>query len=890
MSITEADKILCRRYLAEKDHESIRQMIWDRKEMWWFQIYGITDFYRKFSREQYTDLFTELLSGCMITACCIGYLIIGDAQKGVRIYAGITDDEELYDAFRDGYRASFPGIDMSEQKDILLDSIERHFGGILTGIPRQISGEGIRSTGCGELEKEILPLDRLCRGLLGCDFTLLIVAERQPDIFLWAAAEKIDVELMNNSSLISTSKTGEGGWQLTVKNEEAQHYQQDLELMRKMLLDGVQTGMWGTCVYYGADTQMDMYRLKSMLLSNYSGREDSRLEAIHCMDIEGGLTFLREGVCFPANLDPHREKHPLNRVTDSNMEFYRFIYQTMMSSKDLAEYIRLPQRETIGFYVDNYVEFDTMVRIPVKEPAVRIGNITEPGRKNQRKIPNTYRIPLEDLSRHVLITGITGGGKTNTMKVLLSEIWRINGVPFLVIESAKREYIELRQINPLKNGEREFDSVDVFTLGNESVRSVRYRINPFEVMPGIALQTHIDYLLSTFNASFEMIAPMPYILEQAVYKVYEDKGWNLFTGKNVRGLTEYPTLSQLYYKIDVVTDSMGYDVEVQSNVKAALKARINSLRIGGKGAMMDTAHSIPVKELLKNPTIFELEDIGDDDTKAFVIGILLVQIYEYRKACGSCEHLLGVLVIEEAHRLLKKVTEGEGNNVRGKAVEFFCNMLAEIRSFGQGIIIADQVPTKLATDTVKNTNLKIVHRIVMEDDRSCVGAAMHMTSEQTDYLCSLRRGCAAVFSEGDNRPKLVSVPLIKMKDKVSRDIQIARIQQSVLQRFGSYYSNTEIQHAGCYYCENRDMCPSSTFIRALFTFPLEDLRKENSIEIKSVKKILQVIKCLEEEQLKRVLSKPQKLCAMGYLLKRFPISEERQAEFMVELIRWLYPE
>lgn len=63
------------------------------------------------------------------------------------------------------------------------------------------------------------------------------------------------------------------------------------------------------------------------------------------------------------------------------------------------------------------------------------------------------------------------------------------------------------------------------------------------------------------------------------------------------------------------------------------------------------------------------------------------------------------MMIEEAHRLLKNVPEGgEGGNTRAKTVEFFCNLLAEIRTFGQGIIIADQIPTKIAPDTIKNTN------------------------------------------------------------------------------------------------------------------------------------------------------------------------------------------
>jgi hypothetical protein len=189
-------------------------------------------------------------------------------------------------------------------------------------------------------------------------------------------------------------------------------------------------------------------------------------------------------------------------------------------------------------------------------------------------------IEKDDFTRHALIIGVTGGGKTNTSKSLLSTLWNTdNGkerIPFMVIESAKREYWEMRNL-------KGFEDLLVFTLGSEASGSaVRYRINPFETTPSISLQTHIDYLLSTFKAAFDLFPPMPYILEKAVYEIYSDRGWDIVENINRYGFTEYPTLSDLYDKIDVIADDMGYHQEIQSNVKAALQARIYSLMIGGK--------------------------------------------------------------------------------------------------------------------------------------------------------------------------------------------------------------------------------------------------------------------------------------------------------------------
>jgi hypothetical protein len=346
----------------------------------------------------------------------------------------------------------------------------------------------------------------------------------------------------------------------------------------------------------------------------------------------------------------------------------------------------------------------------------------------------------------------------------------------------------------------------VFTLGAEaSATSVKYRINPFETTPQISLQTHIDYLLSTFKAAFDLYPPMPYILEKAVYEIYSDRGWDIVENTNRYGLTEYPTLSDLYNKIDVIVDNMGYHQEVQSNVKAALQARVYSLMIGGKGAMLNTPKSVPIQELLSRPVVMELEDLGDDETKSFVIGILLVQLYEYRKSqmTKGSKQLSHILMVEEAHRLLKNVSEGgEGGNTRAKSVEFFCNLLAEIRTFGQGILIADQIPTKLAPDTIKNTNLKIVHRTVAQEDRETIGRAMNMNPAQIEYLSSLRRGYAAVYAEGDNRPKCVKLPLVKSFYEKNRQEVIHEVRRKV-QDIASGYDEVINHHAGCSYCEHR---------------------------------------------------------------------------------------
>jgi len=276
----------------------------------------------------------------------------------------------------------------------------------------------------------------------------------------------------------------------------------------------------------------------------------------------------------------------------------------------------------------------------------------------------------------------------------------------------------------------------------------------------------------------------------------------------------FPTLSDLYERIDPVVDAMGYEDRITMDIKAGLKARVGSLRIGGKGSMLDTANSIPMDILLNNPTILELQNIGDDEEKAFIIGLLIARLYEYRevenKQIADHAGLRHVTLIEEAHRLLTKTSNDLSNlenvSTKAKAVEAFCNILSEIRAFGEGILIAEQIPAKLAQDAVKNTNLKIMHRIVARDDRDLMGHTMNLNEDQNKFMSIIDRGDAAVFSEGFSEPFLVRVPhypsSVKMVDEKKTVIQDKDITQFMAKRLISF-DHIFGKQSGCEQCQHK---------------------------------------------------------------------------------------
>jgi DNA helicase HerA-like ATPase len=378
----------------------------------------------------------------------------------------------------------------------------------------------------------------------------------------------------------------------------------------------------------------------------------------------------------------------------------------------------------------------------------------------QRMPAGTLRFPLESLNRHVFVCGATGGGKSQTVRGLLEAATRA-GVPWLVVEPAKAEY---RLMTARLAG-----------LGAEVVRirpgeadAIAAGLNPLEPAADAAghrfpLQTHADLVRALFLAAFESEEPFPQVLSAALTRVYEDAGWDLALGEPV---TEdvapgYPSLTDLQRAAEKVILEIGYGERLTADVLGFIKVRLSSLRLGMTGRFLEGGHPVDVGKLLRRNAVLEIEDVGDDRDKAFLMGTVLIRLVEYlrlasRHERGAASGLRHLTVFEEAHRLLRRPDAASG--AVAHAVELFAGLLAEIRAYGEGVVIAEQIPAKLIPDVIKNTAVKITHRLPAADDREAVGATMNMTRAQSQYLVTLVPGEAAVFMDGMDYPLLVKMP------------------------------------------------------------------------------------------------------------------------------------
>jgi hypothetical protein len=469
---------------------------------------------------------------------------------------------------------------------------------------------------------------------------------------------------------------------------------------------------------------------------------------------------------------------------------------TVMKPSQAAPLFSPPGREQPGFAIVTRPSLGRAVRASRRdEPSVEIAPISLEGRAGA-----WFGLPLDELARHVLIAGTTGSGKTTTAQFLLEQVWSERKVPFLVIEpSVKSEYRALLT-HP------EFRALRVFTAGVENEAPLRLSL--FVPERGTAVQTHIDYLRMLFRSCFAgLYPPMPAVLDQALQEVYADRGWLLAANRNPRGASRraFPSLAQLLEKIDEIVAGSGWEEAVKMNIRSGLRARLGALRVGAKRLLFESVEDVSFAELAAAPTVIELGAIADAEEKALVMGLLMIRLLEHCSRRPLRPGLRHLTLIEEAHQILRQVSEStsvETPNTRAQAVEQFSQLLAEVRAFGEGLVIVEQSPSKLARDAVRNTNLKVAHRLTSADDREVMAGAMADGEAVKNILGVLEPGEAVVFGGLAHRSVEVKVPLGVSVRRTSDAVAVPAAMAS----FFAERPALSLVMEGCELCPGRASC------------------------------------------------------------------------------------
>lgn len=464
---------------------------------------------------------------------------------------------------------------------------------------------------------------------------------------------------------------------------------------------------------------------RSLMIGEGSSVESS---AVNLWQDRASVTAMREYL--------KRFTHPVfaRQLWENEADSLFYTAGTLVSGRELPMHLGLPTRSVHGLPIIEHAEFGRNVpdEAMPDEDKMNLGKIYHMGKEEAAGL----LLNRQAMASHTFITGSTGTGKSNAVYHLLDEIIKNGQTTFLVVEPAKGEY---------KNVFGNCTDVQVF--GTNPRETPLLRMNPFAFPENIHILEHIDRLVEIFNACWPMYAAMPAVLKDAIERSYQKVGWDLRNSESEKGV--FPTFFDLLDILPGVIEESHYSKDTQSDYVGALCTRVKSLTNGIYGSVLCAEDALSDAEMFDQNVIVDLSRVGSMETKSLLMGILVMKLQEYRMcSSGMNSRLRHVTVLEEAHNLLRKTSaeqSQEGANLQGKSVEMLANAIAEMRTYGEGFIIADQAPGLLDMSVIRNTNTKIILRLPDEEDRKLVGKSAALKEAQIDELSKLPLGVAAVY-------------------------------------------------------------------------------------------------------------------------------------------------
>lgn len=535
------------------------------------------------------------------------------------------------------------------------------------------------------------------------------------------------VNFATSRTLTDTLGTSQG-ITLNARNLSLQSMVERLEKQLKRIEECESFGMWNFAAYFvgtaAADTASAANVYRSVVSGTKSGIECS---AINTWTDDEKLRLLTPYV--------KNFLHPRFRYQgfDNDGTHYTDVTPAVwVSTKELTLHMGFPYHSVKGLPVIEHAAFAQEVLSKSRdEKKIDMGCIHHLGDDNS---DTRVELDLKSLSMHTFITGSTGAGKSNAVYHLLSEAQK-HSIPFLVVEPAKGEYRKV------------FTQAECF--GTNPRLGDILQLNPFAFPAEIHVLEHVDRLVEIFNVCWPMESAMPSVLKESIEKAYIRVGWDIDGSTNIHGDNIFPSFADVDAMLNETIKTSSYSAEVQGNYIGALGTRMKSLRNGINGRIF-TKQEMDLSLLFDQTAVLDLSRIGSMETKAFIMGIVVLKLQEYRTARAKEMNspLKHLTVLEEAHNLLKKTSteqSASSANVQGKSVEMITNMIAEIRTYGEGFVIVDQAPNLLDTAAIRNTNTKIVLRLPEGNDRSAIGASMALSEKQVNELSKLPTGVAAIY-------------------------------------------------------------------------------------------------------------------------------------------------
>lgn len=322
--------------------------------------------------------------------------------------------------------------------------------------------------------------------------------------------------------------------------------------------------------------------------------------------------------------------------------------------------------------------------------------------------------PQKEPNPHLLLSGSSGSGKTETLKVLCYELKRQN-VPLLIFDFHN----------------------DFIDFADTLIHEKNVRIHPLQILPGEKPSDIVYKISSIFTHTFNSITDVQEgTIREAIRLFYHESGiknlhepmsgtkellpFNRFPEFLSMASMDQRTLSSLKVKLDILFDYELFD---------AHKDSLN----------FDT--------LLTNTTVFQLKNAPSDDVKRIVTELMINKLIQYSYNLEQSKSIRLFCLIDEAHRMVYP----------GSPID---TLLREARKYGIGVILASQRATDFNENILANAGSIITFKQNLAKDAKYI--ARNKWGDQ-DQLMNAKQGEG--FIRMSSRKVAIPLSVVSLADR-----------------------------------------------------------------------------------------------------------------------------
>lgn len=433
---------------------------------------------------------------------------------------------------------------------------------------------------------------------------------------------------------------------------------------------------------------------------------------------------------------------PLTKKADALWAAY-ITAETPDSKREAEALIRLFELQYLSREVD-----DATIRLPPPTATASSGEFFLGTVMYGNRPLHPLYLRRENFMKHVNISAISGGGKSNVSQVLVLGLLA-QGVPFLVLDW-KRAYRDLLTVNAPG-----VERLRIFSVGRKA--GVPFNWNPLRAPPGVHPKTWISVVAEALEKSHISGPGVADVLIEMLNKKFEEFG-------------VYDNTHEQHPNFFDAAESVGR-LQLRGRRMLWQDSAIRILRtftFGPAAGAFNSRHPIKLEELLTHPVIIELDAELPKPLRVFMSDVVLRWLHLFRLGQRETNELRHVTILEECHNLFPKTL------LEKQATNSLETVFREIRSFGEGLVNISQHPSLLPIYVLGNSNTLISLGLQHEEDIFTARKALFLNPKEEPFLDRLAVGEGIVKIKGRIQPCHVRFPLVPVRRGIVTDEMLAK--------------------------------------------------------------------------------------------------------------------